>query len=131
MRGLRFSQRCCWRYSWIFMLSSGMYFLFTDQEMIRAVNKIHAQAPDFVVNDELLLLPILRTFSQCTHYTLHEILDFFFQSVIAAECSVAATSSIPLIPTIECSLPHRARHNPPPLPRLRGSCRVLWCVLTF
>jgi hypothetical protein len=96
--------------------------------MIRVWNWIYVHALDFVVNDELLLL-ILRTFSPCTNYTLHEILDFFFQSVIVVECSVAPTSNIPLIPTVECSLPHRARHNRP-LPPLRGSSRVLLCVLT-
>jgi hypothetical protein len=43
--------------------------LSTDQEMIRAGNTIHAHAPDFIVNDELLV-PILRTFSQCNQ-SLH------------------------------------------------------------
>jgi len=43
--------------------------LSTDQEMIPAMGTINAQAQNFVTNDELLI-PVLKTFVQCTH-SLH------------------------------------------------------------
>jgi len=49
---------------------------------------------------------ILTVHSRYTKYLI------FFQSMVVVECSVAPTSSIPLIPTIECNPPHRVRHNP-------------------
>jgi hypothetical protein len=55
--------------------------LSTGQGMTHARNVIEAHAQDFKVKDELLL-PILKAVAQCTHYTLHGILDVFSLSVL-------------------------------------------------
>jgi hypothetical protein len=71
--------------------------LFTDQELIPAMNKTNAHDRNFVTNDELLI-PVLKAFVQYgTHYTLNEVYDVFSLCILVEE-SVASTSSS----TVKC-----------------------------
>ena len=101
--------------------------------MIRAGNTIHAHAPDFVVNDELLL-PILRKCSQNTHYTRYTKYLIFFFSVRGSSgmlCRPYQYHSIYPHYRVQSPAPRPTQPPLPSLPFLRGSSRVLWCVLTF
>jgi hypothetical protein len=60
----------------------------------RYAKDVHVQ--DFVLNDKFLL-PILKAFTQCTHFlSLPKILDIFSLCVLL-EQSVASTNSSPAV----------------------------------
>jgi hypothetical protein len=97
--------------------------LSTDQGMTYARNATDAHAQGFEVNSDLRL-PILKAVAQCTHYTLHGILDVFILSVLVEE-PVDHTSTSPIAPSIASSPPRTSPNMPTPMGR---SSLVLWSV---